>query len=46
MSFDQMKAQYKDAGYSGDKTTLREQMKHIQLLYPEKLSEAEPIKGE
>ncbi|MFD2564015.1 ExbD/TolR family protein [Aquimarina rubra] len=43
VSFDQMKAQLKDANYSGDKAKLREQMKQIQSLYPEKLSEAEPI---
>ncbi|MBQ4803307.1 biopolymer transporter ExbD [Aquimarina sp. MMG015] len=43
MSFKLMKAYLKDANYSGDKTLLKDQIKQIRLMYPEKLSEAEPV---
>ncbi|WP_378181576.1 ExbD/TolR family protein [Aquimarina sp. SS2-1] len=43
VSFEHMKTQLKDANYSGNKTKLRDQIRQIQSLFPEKLSEAEPI---
>ncbi len=43
MSFKLMKAYLKDANYSGDRTLLKDQIKQIRLMYPEKLSEAEPV---
>ncbi|WP_378185747.1 ExbD/TolR family protein [Aquimarina sp. W85] len=43
-SFTQMEKELKDVNYSGSKEKLKEQIKAIQLLYPEKLSEAEPKK--
>ncbi|KAA1247443.1 biopolymer transporter ExbD [Aquimarina sp. RZ0] len=43
-SFTQMEADVKDVNYSGSKTKLKDQIKKIQLMYPEKLSEAEPKK--
>ena len=43
VSYRQMKAYLKDANYSGDKALLKEQIKAIQSMYPEKLSEAEPV---
>ncbi|WP_299432627.1 biopolymer transporter ExbD [uncultured Aquimarina sp.] len=43
MSFKQMKDFLKDANYSGDKTKLKKQMEEIRSMYPEKLSEAEPV---
>ncbi|WP_405208356.1 ExbD/TolR family protein [Aquimarina sp. LLG6339-5] len=43
VSFKLMKAYLKDANYSGDKTLLKDQIKQIRLMYPEKLSEAEPV---
>ncbi|AXT51493.1 biopolymer transporter ExbD [Aquimarina sp. BL5] len=46
VSFTEMKAQLKDVNHSGDKTKLRERIKEIQSMYPEKLSEAEPVTAE
>ncbi|WP_298541753.1 biopolymer transporter ExbD [uncultured Aquimarina sp.] len=46
ISFTEMQVQLKDANHSGDKKKLRERIKEIQLLYPEKLSEAEPVTAE
>jgi len=43
LSFKQMKAYLKDVGYSGDKSKLKIQIQEIQSMYPEKLSEAEPV---
>ncbi|MFL1894149.1 ExbD/TolR family protein [Aquimarina sp. 2-A2] len=43
-SFVQMEKDLKDVNYSGSKENLKEQIKTIQALYPEKLSEAEPKK--
>ncbi|WP_103069872.1 ExbD/TolR family protein [Aquimarina sediminis] len=43
-SFVQMKKDLKDVNYSGNKETLKENIKKVQLLFPEKLSEAEPKK--
>jgi len=43
MSFRQMKDFLKDANYSGDKIKLKKQIEEIQSMYPEKLSEAEPV---
>jgi len=43
-SFVQMEAELKDVNYSGSKDRLKDQIKQIQLMYPEKLSEAEPKK--
>ncbi len=46
LTFKQMVGYLNDANYSGSKTKLREQIKEIQSLYPEKLSEAEPVSVE
>ncbi|OED36544.1 biopolymer transporter ExbD [Flavobacteriaceae bacterium (ex Bugula neritina AB1)] len=43
-TFTQMEADVKDVNYSGSKSKLKDQIKKIQLMYPEKLSEAEPKK--
>ncbi|WP_109301551.1 biopolymer transporter ExbD [Aquimarina sp. AU474] len=43
-SFEQMKEDLKDPNYTGDKESLREDIKKIQFKFPEKLSEAEPKK--
>ncbi|MGY3791553.1 ExbD/TolR family protein [uncultured Aquimarina sp.] len=43
-SFQQMEEELKDVNYSGSKDRLKDQIKQIQLMYPEKLSEAEPKK--
>lgn len=43
-TFIQMEKEAKDVNYPGDKDKLKEQIKKIQLMYPEKLSEAEPKK--
>ncbi|WP_024772274.1 MULTISPECIES: ExbD/TolR family protein [Aquimarina] len=43
-TFVQMEADFKDVNYSGSKTKLKEDIKKIQFLFPEKLSEAEPKK--
>ncbi len=43
-TFVQMEADYKDVNYSGSKIKLKEDIKKIQFLFPEKLSEAEPKK--
>ncbi|SEL22402.1 Biopolymer transport protein ExbD/TolR [Aquimarina amphilecti] len=43
MSFKLMKAYLKDGSYSGNKELLKDQIKQIRLMYPEKLSEAEPV---
>ncbi|MBG6133040.1 biopolymer transport protein ExbD [Aquimarina sp. EL_43] len=43
-TFEQMEADFKDVNYSGSKTKLKEDIKKIQFLFPEKLSEAEPKK--
>ncbi|MDH7445451.1 ExbD/TolR family protein [Aquimarina sp. 2201CG14-23] len=42
--FTQMESELKDVNYSGSKDRLKDQIKQIQLMYPEKLSEAEPKK--
>jgi len=41
-SFTQMEEEVKDVNYSGSKSKLKDNIKKIQLMYPEKLSEAEP----
>lgn len=43
-TFIQMEQDAKDVNYPGDKERLKENIKKIQLMYPEKLSEAEPKK--
>ncbi len=43
-SFVQMEKDLKDVNYSGNKEALKEDIKKIQFLFPEKLSEAEPKK--
>ena len=43
VSYRQMKSYLKDVNYSGNKALLKEQIKEIQSMYPEKLSEAEPV---
>ncbi|WP_459211241.1 ExbD/TolR family protein [Aquimarina rhabdastrellae] len=43
-TFVQMEKDLKDVNYVGDKDKLKEQIKRIQSLFPEKLSEAEPKK--
>lgn len=43
-TFTQMEKDLKDVNYSGNKETLKEDIKKIQFLFPEKLSEAEPKK--
>ncbi|WP_062056678.1 ExbD/TolR family protein [Aquimarina longa] len=43
-TFVQMEKDLKDVNYSGNKETLKENIKKIQFLFPEKLSEAEPKK--
>ncbi|GAA4273879.1 biopolymer transporter ExbD [Aquimarina gracilis] len=43
-SFEQMEKDLKDVNYAGNKETLKEDIKKIQFLFPEKLSEAEPKK--
>ncbi len=43
-SFVQMEKDLKDVNYSGSKISLKEDIKTIQFMYPEKLSEAEPKK--
>lgn len=40
-SFTQMEADYKDVNYPGNKETLEEQIKEIQEMWPQKLSEAD-----
>lgn len=45
MSFTEMEAQAKDgSNYNGDKEKLKERITEIKLLFPQKLSEAEPKK--
>ncbi len=43
-SFVQMEKELKDVNYSGNKESLKEDIKKVQLMFPEKLSEAEPKK--
>lgn len=43
-SFVQMKKDMKDVNYSGNIGSLKEDIKKIQFMFPEKLSEAEPKK--
>lgn len=43
-SFVQMKKDLKDVNFSGNKESLKEDIKKIQFMFPEKLSEAEPKK--
>ncbi|WP_062057470.1 ExbD/TolR family protein [Aquimarina longa] len=43
-TFVQMEKDLKDVNYSGNKKILKENIKKIQFLFPEKLSEAEPKK--
>ncbi len=43
-TFTQMKEDLKDVNYSGSKERLKDDIKKVQLMYPEKLSEAEPKK--
>lgn len=42
ISFIEMEENLKDGHYNGDRQKLRERVKKIQSMYPEKLSEAEP----
>ena len=44
VSFEQMEKDAKDVNYPGNKEKLKEKIKSIQNLFPEKLSEAEPKK--
>ncbi|WP_103867081.1 biopolymer transporter ExbD [Aquimarina sp. I32.4] len=43
-TFEQMEKDFDDVNFSGSKSKLKEDIKKIQALYPEKLSEAEPKK--
>ena len=43
-SFEQMEKDLKDVNYAGNKESLKEDIKKIQFMFPEKLSEAEPKK--
>ncbi len=43
-SFVQMEKDVKDVNYTGSKESLKEDIKKIQFMFPEKLSEAEPKK--
>lgn len=43
-TFVQMESDVKDVNFTGDKERVKEQIKKIQSMYPEKLSEAEPKK--
>jgi len=43
-SFEQMEKDLKDVNYAGSKDALKDNIKKIQFLFPEKLSEAEPKK--
>ncbi len=43
-TFTQMELDLKDVNYSGSKERLKDNIKKVQLMYPEKLSEAEPKK--
>lgn len=43
-SFEQMEKDLKDVNYTGNKDRLKDDIKKVQLLFPEKLSEAEPKK--
>jgi len=43
-TFVQMEKDLKDVNYTGNKESLKEDIKKIQFLFPEKLSEAEPKK--
>lgn len=45
ISFTQMKKDFKDPNYGGDKEIVRERIKMVQEMFPEKLSEAEPIQA-
>ncbi len=43
--YSKMKKNLKDVNHSGDKTLLKKRITEIQQMYPEKLSEAEPLKS-
>lgn len=43
ISFVEMKGNLKDASFKGSTVILRERIKKIRSMYPEKLSEAEPV---
>ena len=43
-SFIEMKKHLKDANYSSNKSVLKKQINKIKLMYPEKISESEPVK--
>lgn len=43
MTFMLMKDHLKDPNYSGDKDRLKQQIEEVRDMYPEKLSEAEPV---
>lgn len=43
MEFTQMEAQYNDPNFRGNKEILKERLDEIRALFPQKLSEAEPI---
>ena len=45
ISFMQMKKEFKDLNYEGDKELLKERIKKIQSMFPEKISEAEPVQA-
>lgn len=46
MTFILMKDHLKDPNYSGDKERLKQQIKEVSAMFPEKLSEAEPAIAE
>ncbi|WP_299894844.1 biopolymer transporter ExbD [uncultured Aquimarina sp.] len=46
MTFTLMKDHLKDPNYSGDKDRLKQQIEEVRSMYPEKLSEAEPVTAE
>lgn len=42
-SFDKMEDDYGDGGFTGDKEALKEKIERIRKMWPEKISEADPI---
>lgn len=43
MSFDEMEEAYDNVNYSGNKAELKEQIERIRDMWPQKLSEADPV---
>lgn len=43
MSFDEMEETFNDVNYSGNKAELKEQIERIRDMWPQKLSEADPV---